>query len=139
MKKVLTGGVFNTIHQGHIRFLKRAGELGDCLVVVVANDKTVLKKKPLLKPQEERKNALEKLGIADKVVIGDERDFLKVVKKEKPDIVALGYDQEPDKGLLETLKELGCKLVRIKKFGSYSTSRILEKNKQGGRISLPPR
>ena len=55
MKKVLTGGVFNTIHQGHIWFLKRAGELGDCLVVVVANDKTVLKKKPLIRPQKERK------------------------------------------------------------------------------------
>ena len=62
-------------------------------------------------------------------MIGDERDFLRVVKKERPDIVALGYDQEPDKGLLETLKKLGCKLIRIKKFGSYSTSRIPEKNK----------
>jgi cytidyltransferase-like protein len=90
MKKVLTGGVFNTIHQGHIWFLKKAKELGDCLIVVVANDKTVLKKKPLIKPQEERKEALERLGIADKVVIGDERDFLKVVKKERPKVVALG-------------------------------------------------
>lgn len=124
------GGVFNIIHSGHVWFLKRAKSLGDCLVVVVANDKTVLKKKPLIKPQEERKKSLERLGIADKVVIGDKRDFLKVVKKERPEIIALGYDQEFDKNLLKALKGLGCKLVRIPRFGSYSTSRILEKNKQ---------
>jgi len=123
MKKVLVGGVFNTVHPGHEYFLKKAKELGDFLVVVVANDKTVLKKKSLLKPQEERKKALEKLGIADRVVIGDERDFLKIVKMEKPDIIALGYDQNFDEG---KLKSLGCRLVRIPRFGSYSTS---EKNK----------
>ncbi len=126
MKKVLAGGVFNTIHPGHVRFLKKAKSLGDFLVVVVANDKTVLKKKPLLKPQEERKRALERLGIADKVIIGDEKDFLRVVKKEKPDVIALGYDQEFDK---EKLKSLGCRMVRIKRFGSYSTREIIEKNK----------
>lgn len=113
------------IHPGHIWFLKKARELGDFLIVVVANDKTVVKRKPLLKPQEERKEALERLGIADRVVIGDESDFLRVVKSEKPDIIALGYDQKFDE---KKLKFLGCRLVRIPRFGSYKTRNII-KNK----------
>lgn len=121
MKKVLAGGVFNAVHPGHVWFLKKAKALGDCLVVVIASDKTVLKKKELLKPQSERKGAVEGLKIADRVLIGDEQDFLKVVKKEKPQIIALGYDQEFDK---ESLKALGCKIVRIPKYGSYSTRKL---------------
>lgn len=127
MKKVLAGGVFNIIHPGHIWFLERAKALGDCLVVVVANDRTVLKSKPLIRPQEERKRALENLGIADKVLIGDEGDFLKVVRKERPGIIALGYDQKFD---AKELEALGCRVVRIPRFGSYSTRDILKKNKK---------
>lgn len=127
MKKVLAGGAFNTVHPGHVWFLKKAKELGDCLIVVVANDRTVMKRKPLIKPQGERKKALEKLGIADKVLIGDERDFLGVVKRERPSIIALGYDQEFDSKKLESL---GCRVVRIPRFGSYRTRDIV-KNKPG--------
>lgn len=126
MKKVLAGGVFNTIHPGHVQFLKKAKALGDFLTVVVANDKTVLKKKKLLRPQDERKKTVESLGIADRVVIGDEEDFLLVVKRERSQIVALGYDQDFDE---RKLKALGCRVVRIPKFGSYSTRKILKKNK----------
>ncbi len=124
MKRVLAGGVFNMVHQGHVLFLKRARELGDFLIVVVANDKTVMKGKTLLKPQEERRRGVEKLKIADRVVIGDEGDFLRVVKEEKPAIIALGYDQDFDEGRLESL---GCRVVRIPKFGSYRTREILGK------------
>jgi len=126
MKKVLAGGVFNSIHPGHRYFLERAKVLGDSLTVVIASDRTVLKSKRLLKPQEERKRMVEGLKIADKVIIGDEEDFLLVVKREKPDIVALGYDQVFDE---EKLKSLGCRIVRIQKYGSYSTSRIVKGKK----------
>jgi FAD synthetase len=127
MKKVLAGGAFNVIHPGHVWFLKRAKSLGDCLIVVVANDRTVLKRKPLIKPQGDRKKALEGLGIADKILIGDKKDFLRVVRRERPDIIALGYDQEFDEKKLEAL---GCRVVRIPKYGSHSTSKILEKKRQ---------
>lgn len=125
MKKVLAGGTFNMLHPGHIWFLKKAKSLGDFLIVVVANDKTVLKKKTLLRPQGKRKKALEKLGIADNVVIGDERDFLKVVREERPGIIALGYDQKFES---EKLKPFGCRVVRIPRFGSYSTKGMIKRN-----------
>lgn len=120
--KVLAGGTFNKVHKGHEFFLKQCKKLGDYLIVVIANDKTVLKTKHLLRKAEERKELVENLGIADKVVIGNERNRFKILEKEKPDIIALGYDQKIP-NLMEKIKELGLKtkIVRIRKFGSYST------------------
>jgi FAD synthetase len=135
-KKVLAGGVFNVVHPGHGFFLKKAKALGDVLVVVIANDKTAERtKKYKITGQETRKRNVEALGIADKVVIGDERDFLKVVREEKPDAIALGYDQKTDEGKLAALlKEEGmkCEIVRIReKLAGYKASKII-KNKENG-------
>ena len=46
MKKVLTFGVFDLFHFGHLRLLKRAAKLGDYFIVAVQNDDFVLKYKP---------------------------------------------------------------------------------------------
>ena len=127
MKKVLAGGTFNLVHPGHILFLEKARKLGDYLVVVVANDKTVLRRKGLLLMKAEaRKRILESLDMVDKAVIGDEKDFMKVVRKERPDIIALGYDQEL--GDLETqIEKLGIKIARIRsRLRGYKTEDILK-------------
>jgi FAD synthetase len=127
MKKVLAGGTFNLLHPGHIHFLEKAKSLGDYLVVVVANDKTVLKEKGVLAAKaEDRKKLVGSLKPVDKAVIGDEKDFMKVVRKEKPDIIALGYDQEIDAGMEKRIRELGIRTVRIKsRLKGYKTRDIL--------------
>ncbi len=117
MKKVLAGGCFNKIHEGHIYFLKKAKELG-YLVVVLANDMN--NRKPYAVPAKKRKKNLEKLGIADKIIVGDTEDFSKVVKKEKPDIIVLGYDQKLP------VKKRNIVVKRIRKFGNHSTKRMKE-------------
>ncbi|MFH1237180.1 MAG: adenylyltransferase/cytidyltransferase family protein [Candidatus Aenigmatarchaeota archaeon] len=132
--KVLAGGVFNIVHPGHELFLKKAKALGDYLVVVIASDRTARRtKKYELASQEMRKAGVERLAIADKVVIGDERDFMKVVRDERPDIIALGHDQKADeKALAKLLAEEGiaCKVIRIKeKLGDYKTSNIIKNKK----------
>ncbi len=127
MKKVLAGGTFNIIHPGHIFFLEKARGLGDYLVVVAANDKTVLRSKGILVMKAEaRKKVLESLRMVDKAVTGDEKDFMKVVRKEKPDIIALGYDQELDGKMRRQIESLGIKIVRIKSsLKGYKTRDIL--------------
>ena len=114
------------VHPGHLLFLEKAKKLGDCLVVVVANDKTVLREKGfLLMKAEARKKILESLKMVDRAVIGDERDFLKVVRRERPDIIALGYDQELG-SLQRQVEKLGIKTVRIRsRLEGYKTEKIL--------------
>jgi FAD synthetase len=113
IKKVLVGGCFNSIHPGHIYFLKEAKKFGDKLIIVLANDKN--NKKPYVIPAWERKKKMEALNIADQVLIGDPKDKTKIVKEIKPDIIALGYDQKIPKDLGD------LEVVRIKKLGNYST------------------
>jgi FAD synthetase len=127
MRKVLAGGTFNILHPGHILFLEKAKKLGDYLVVVVANDKTVIRNKGFLSmPAQARKKVIESMRIVDKAVIGDEKDFMKVVRKERPDIIALGYDQRLDKNLERQIESLGIKTVRIKsRIRGYKTENIL--------------
>ncbi len=94
---VLTGGCFNRIHKGHISFLKECRKLGR-LIVVLAHDSHNKKKNAV--PAEVRKRNIESLQIADVVAIGDPEDYMKVVKKYKPDIVVLGHDQKLPPGKL---------------------------------------
>ncbi len=135
MKKTMCFGTFDMIHKGHEYYLTEAKKQGDNLVVVVAADETVeavKKKKPMFKA-EERKLQLEKLGIADKVIIGSKGDKLKVVLDEKPDVICLGYDQDSFTEKLETelaKKGLKPKIVRIKSFKPeiYKSSIIKRKS-----------
>jgi cytidyltransferase-like protein len=133
-KKVLVGGVFNIIHDGHVFFLKKAKALGGYLIVVVAHDRTAHKtKRYKVLDQKTRKQNIEKLGIANKVVIGDAKDFMKVVRREKPDIIVLGYDQKMGEKELRRMlagSRIECKIKRIKEsLKGYKTSKIM-KNKE---------
>jgi len=133
--KVLAGGRFNIIHPGHISFLKKAKSLGDCLVVVVANDKTIKEnKKFLLFPAKDRKKMVESIKFVDKVVVGygirDEKGYLRIIAKEKPDIIALGYDQKLDAKKLKNLAQkagLKFRIARIGNFRGYQTKKILNR------------
>jgi FAD synthetase len=133
MKRVLVGGVFSIIHPGHVFFLRKARSMGEHLTVILTHDRNVKKKRGFLVPATERKNVLESIRYVDKVVIGDEADFFAPIKKAKPDIIVIGYDQQFDMlWLRNTLKENGmkCRIVRLKEsLGSYSTSKILSKIK----------
>lgn len=95
MTKVMCFGTFDVLHEGHKFYLLEAKKLGGCLVVVVARDGTVkeVKRQQPLNNENERVKNLQKLGIADKVVLGNPGDKLRVVEDEKPQIICLGYDQ----------------------------------------------
>ena len=95
MKTVMAFGSFDLLHPGHIYFLKRAKELGDKLVVVIAKDSTIeeVKGKAPKYHEKDRVEHIRDLKIADKVVIGYEADKYEIIEEINPDIIALGYDQ----------------------------------------------
>ena len=94
-KKVMCFGTFDLLHEGHKFYLSEAKKLGDFMVVVVARDETVseVKQQPPLHSEKERVHNLQQLGIADKVVLGNPGDKLKIVEDERPQVICLGYDQ----------------------------------------------
>ena len=134
MVRVLATGTFDIIHLGHIKYLEEAKSLGDELIVVVAHDNTVKRKKhnPIM-PQEVRRKIVESLKPVDRAVNGKDGDIFEIVKEIKPDIIALGYDQDFDEKELEKkLREMGinAKIVRCSKYSEddlNGTRRIIRK------------
>ena len=97
MAKVMVFGVFDGLHEGHKQFLTHARALGDYLCVVVAQDHVVEQLKGGLPNLNlaERFEHLETVDGVDQVLIGDHlTSAWQVVKEHKPDIIALGHDQE---------------------------------------------
>jgi len=134
MKTVVATGVFDVIHPGHILFLTEARRLGDRLVVVVARDKTAEEKKrrPLI-PEQQRLEVVSALKPVDEAVLGDELDFIEPIRTLKPDVIALGADQEvSDAELREKISAegLSAEVVRIHAHWTgpiNSSKEILEK------------
>ncbi len=135
-KKVLAAGKFDILHLGHISYLEQARELagedGE-LIVVVARDSTILRERgaPPVFPQEQRRRIVQSLKPVTRAVVGyEKRDPIIILSEEKPDILALGYDQDIDTDKLEKrLKEKGLsvKIVRLEKRdaeGLCSSTRI---------------
>jgi FAD synthetase len=93
MTRVMAVGVFDLIHVGHLRYLEEAKRLGDELVVVVATDLSVRKRKhATITPQDMRRTLVEALKPVDRAVVGHEDDRYLTVEEIRPDIIALGYD-----------------------------------------------
>jgi len=95
IRVVFIGGGFELIHYGHVYTISRARSLGDVLVVSVARDNTIRKRKkrePLIN-EGDRVRLLSALRDVDAAILGVEGDIYVTLQKVKPDIVALGYDQ----------------------------------------------
>lgn len=120
---VLTGGVFDIIHLGHIETLKEAKSHGDILVVVVASDETVRRSKgrPPQNSQTNRVELLLHLDVVDVAQKGtsDPDKFLDIVKSIQPDTIALGYDQSlTETKLSKLLGDHGLQNIEIIKLKS---------------------
>ena len=116
--KVMASGTFEILHPGHEFYLKEAKKLGQKLIVVVARDSTAkrVRGRSLRFNETERLARIKSLEYVDLAVLGDPEDPYQALKKIKPDIVALGYDQ---KSFIDELpvkiKELGLrtKIARV--------------------------
>ncbi len=123
MKKVITYGTYDLLHQGHINLLHRAKELGDFLIVGVTNDNFDRERGKL----NVRNNVLERVesvkatGLADKVIIEDYiGQKIDDIQKYGVDIFAIGSDWE---GKFDFLKDI-CEVVYLERTPEISTTRI---------------
>ena len=125
-KTVLATGAFDLLHPGHIRFLEESKKTGGArakLIVVVARDSTVQKRKgrkPIL-PEEQRRQIVQSLKPVNKAILGhQEIDLLGILAQYKPDIVCVGHDQNDIKKAVAkiiTKEKLPIKLVQLAHYG----------------------
>lgn len=124
IKVVFIGGGFELIHYGHVYTISKAKELGDVLVVSVARDSTIRRRKkrqPLVN-EVDRVTLLSSLRQVDAAILGVEGDIYITLEKVKPDIVALGYDQyHLENDVRKEAEKRGMKLRVVRLDSPYPT------------------
>lgn len=95
IKVVFIGGGFEVIHHGHVYTIDSAKALGDVLVVSVARDSTIRRRKHRepVAGERDRARMLSSMRQVDAAILGVEGDIYETLEKVRPDVVALGYDQ----------------------------------------------
>jgi cytidyltransferase-like protein len=94
MTKVVTFGVFDYFHYGHLKLFERAKAMGDYLIVAIQAEDYILKYKPeaqILYSQEQRMELINALEVVDEVTVYTDID--KSIKEIDFDVWAKGEDQ----------------------------------------------
>lgn len=132
MKTVLTVGVYDMLHIGHILLFKRAKELGNKLIVAVQDSSVILKYKPgteMIYTTEERMYMVSSIKYVDEVVVY--RDVDKDIPNIDFDIFAKGPDQlhEGFQKAVKWCEENGKEVVVIPRTEGISSSLLREYSK----------
>ena len=135
MKKVITYGTYDLLHEGHINILRRAKELGDYLIVGVTSD-SFDKGRGKLNVRNnvlERVEAVRKTGYADEIVIEDYLgQKIDDIQHYDVDIFAIGSDWE---GKFDYLNEY-CKVVYLPRTEGISSTMLREQNQDNFRVGI---
>lgn len=123
MKKVITYGTFDMLHQGHLNILKRAKELGDYLIVGVTSDDFDSRRGKINVQQSmmERVEGVKETGLADQIIIEEyEGQKIDDVNRFGVDVFAIGSDW---KGKFDYLSEF-CQVVYLERTKGISSTQI---------------
>lgn len=135
MKKVITYGTYDLLHQGHINLLKRAKELGDYLIVGVTNDNFDRDRGKLNVRNNvlERVEAVKATGYADQIIIEDYvGQKIDDIQKYGVDIFAIGSDWE---GKFDYLNEF-CKVVYLPRTEGISSTMLRAEYQENVRVGM---
>ncbi len=132
MKKVLTVGVYDLLHIGHVNLFKRARAVGDRLVVAVQESDVVLKYKPeekLVYSTEERMYMVKAIRYVDEVITYRAVDD--IVKTADFDVFVTGPDQNHAgfQKAIQWCKEHGKEHVVLPRTEGISSSWLKEQIK----------
>src|SRR5215212_7256303 len=130
---VFTNGCFDILHVGHVRYLQRARELGDALLVAINSDRSVRELKGAGRPimnEGERAEMLAALGAVDYVTIFDDLSPRALIGEVLPDVLVKGGDYQLDEihGREET-EAAGGRVLSLPFVEGASTTGIIERVK----------
>jgi rfaE bifunctional protein nucleotidyltransferase chain/domain len=128
---VFTNGCFDLLHAGHIRLFRKAGKLGDVLIVALNEDRSVRKIKGPARPVfplEERWEILEAIEDIDYLTSFSEETPRKIIAALVPDVLVKGGDWGPNQVIgRDEVEAAGGKVVIVPYLRGSSTSSILGK------------
>ena len=130
-KIVFTNGVFDILHEGHIKILSEAATYADILIVGVNSDASVKRLKGDSRPlnaEGSRALVLAALLMVDAVIIFEEDTPLELIKFVKPNVLVKGgdYTEEQIVGAKE-VKANGGKVVINPIVEGFSTTGLIGK------------
>ena len=135
-KIVLAHGVFDLLHIGHLRYLKKAKSLGDCLIVSVTNDENVNKgiNRPFF-DENLRMEAISQISSVNYVILSKNKNSEKIIRGIKPKIYVKGAEYKtPPKMQLKNYKDelnainsVGAKFKIIEDI-NFSSSSLINSN-----------
>ena len=135
MKKVITYGTYDLLHQGHINLLRRAKELGDFLIVGVTNDSFDRDRGKLNVRNNvlERVEAVKATGYADQIIIEDYvGQKIDDIQKYNVDVFAIGSDWE---GKFDYLKEF-CEVVYLPRTEGISSTMLRNESQEKIKVGI---
>ena len=131
MKKVITYGTYDLLHQGHINLLRRAKALGDYLIVGVTSDSfdNCRGKLNVRNNVLERVEAVKATGFADKVIIEDYLgQKIDDIQRYNIDIFAIGSDWEGKFDYLNDFVKLKYPIYHYMLMSKWDYNNKLNKN-----------
>ena len=134
---VVTNGVFDLLHVGHVTYLETARSLGDLLLIGVNGDDSVRQLKgPTrpLNPEADRARVLAALGCVDAVSIFPEMRAVNFLRLAQPDIYVKGGDytlETIDDNERQAVESAGGRIEFIRFVDGKSTTRLVEKIARG--------
>jgi len=136
MTRIMVFGTFDIIHPGHEHFFAQARALAPnpYLIVSVARDSAAERTRGVAPRRNENKRveALARHPLVNRAIIGDEIGYIEHIAHEKPDIIALGYDQSGEyvENLERDLRAAGLSttIVRLEAHRPdvYKTSKLTQ-------------
>lgn len=137
---VLTNGVFDLLHTGHLYYLKKARELGDALVIALNADASVRVIKGPARPvqsEEQRAYALGALECVDTIVIFSEPRLTAEIRALRPDVYCKAGDYTLEKLNGEergALQEVGARIEFLPYLPGFSTTNLIARIKAAGEV-----
>ncbi|HEU5079326.1 MAG TPA: adenylyltransferase/cytidyltransferase family protein [Opitutaceae bacterium] len=139
-KLVLTNGVFDLLHTGHLYYLQQARALGDALFIALNSDQSVKALKGPLRPiqnEEQRAYALAATWFVDGVVIFREKRLTKEILALRPDVYCKAGDYTLEKLDPEergALQSVGADIRFMPFLPGFSTTDLIAKIKAAGEL-----
>jgi rfaE bifunctional protein nucleotidyltransferase chain/domain len=137
---VLTNGVFDLLHTGHLNYLEKARGFGDALFIALNGDASVRQLKgPLrpVQPEEHRAYALAATWFVDGIVVFQNKRLAAEILALKPDVYCKAGDytlEKLDPDERRALEQVGAQIKFLPYLPGFSTTSLIAKIKAAGDI-----